>query len=46
MSEMTCDACGVGLTTWSARFGESIEPNSVIPYLGEASKAFVNANYA
>ncbi len=22
MSEITCDACGVGLTSWSARFGD------------------------
>lgn len=28
------------------RFGESITPDSVIPYLGKASKEFVNANYA
>lgn len=38
--------CTCFLENIANRFGESINPDSVIPYLGKASKKFVNANYA
>ena len=39
-------ACTCFLENIVNRFGESINPDSVMPYLGETSKEFVNANYA